>query len=97
MKNYESLKLGSTMLLSAWLSCISTVSYNLLNKAKDLSVISNPILLFDNFSYKNEDSFYFSTPFLCDLYFKIQNLSIKCFGLTMLRKNSPERLLECNH
>jgi hypothetical protein len=96
MKKKESLKLGSTMLSSAWLFCISTASYNLLNKAKDLPVINNPVLLFDNFSYKSEDSFYFSTSFLGEYYFKIQNLSIECSGIMMLRKNSQERLLECN-
>ena len=97
MKKKESLKLGSTMLSSAWLFCISTSSYNSLNKAKDLTFISNPMLLFDNFSYKSEDNFYVSTPFPGEYYFKIQNLSIECSGLMMLPKNSQELLLECNH
>jgi len=52
MKNKKSLNLGSTTLSSAWLFSISKASYNLLNKAKDLPVISNLVLFFDNFSYK---------------------------------------------
>lgn len=96
MKKKASLKLGSTMLSSAWLFCISTASYNLLNKAKDLPVINNPMLLFDNFSYKSEDNFYVSTPFPGEYYFKTQN-HFNVWSSLIMRKNSPEQLLECNH
>jgi len=65
------------MLSSAWLFCISTTSYNLLNKATDLPIISNPVLLFANFSYKSEDSFYVSTTFPSEYYFKSKKISKK--------------------
>jgi len=97
MENKKSLKLGSTMLSSAWLFCLSKASYKLLNKAKDLPVISNPVSLFDNFSNKSEDNFFVSSPFPCEYNFKTQDLYNKWSGLIMLPKNSPELLLECNH
>ena len=86
MKKKESLKLGSTMLSSAWLFCISTASYNLLNKAKDLPVISNLVLFFDNFSYKRENDFYVSTPLSGEYNFKTQNIFKVCSALIMQPK-----------
>jgi len=97
MKKKESLKLGSTMFSSAWLFCISTASYNSLNKAKNLLDISKQMLLFENFINKSEDNFYVSTPLPCEYYFRTQNFINEWGYLTIQPKNSLELFLEFNH
>lgn len=86
------------MLPSAWMFCISTASYNSLNKANDLPlVLDNPVLLFHNFNYKSEDNFYVSTPLPSEYYFRTQNLFNEWANPIILPNNSPELFLECNH
>jgi len=58
MKNKQSLKLRSAVLLSACVLGFYTVSCSSLHKDKGLPVIGKSVALFDHFNYKGEDDFY---------------------------------------
>ena len=62
MKNKQSLKLRSAVLLSACVLGFYTVSCSSLHKDKGLPVIGKSVALFDHFNYKGEDDFYVSNP-----------------------------------
>ena len=62
MKNKQSLKLRSAVLLSACVLGFYTVSCSSLHKEKGLPVIGKSVALFDHFNYKGEDDFYVSNP-----------------------------------
>ena len=59
MKNKQSLKLRSAVLLSACVLGFYTVSCSSLHKDKGLPVIGKSVALFDHFNYKGEDDLCF--------------------------------------